>query len=670
MAPCSGLTTALLVVGWCAAVTPSLTNTAESDHSYQLPFGPFSQTTASAVAEAGAAAQDDLPLLRSSVAGLYVNGAHSPVSNTVEPGRNTSAHVLGPITIYFDEQAVNWRTASLRVSAPRRRNWDDVNLRCGTSQDGYPVGGIEACEKDDLAAQAGAAGTHGEAVCQLSDVAEAGSGEAIFDPRRCGAFTSLLAQTEGQKEEQDELLSFTFTITVDAVKPHGSKPNVNEKKETVSRSWWVGHLRYKRASWPLAPEGGKAWSGFEPNKLSGLFHDPFLPKASHFEEGDELQGVDIQDAYWAAGISIRIPRVGIDEELEAVHAPVGGEVVWVSTFRRAKPPAPENDEKGWVVMIRDEWGFVWQLFRLAKHTITVQPGDLVPQGHVLGSIRRSNLQPAPPVRLPPADPPLEKPSKGTPKYPFRFRSLLINVARPNPDWSEWQPAYTDGWEYFNPVHLLSEGTYFSNVPPYADPSALFFAQPVSSPSAPPLARVSSDDVVKPVLSGNVEILVVFDAFLEAPGNPGDGMDAISLYALDWAVWPVGPGNPEGGYRKDQCADESKDPNVRYRISFQHSKFPRFWNSTASAYDKLFAHYVPSFKHGAFSWARETMSSQFDEKARTLVYAPTRTLRGEPDIRGSWDTRTLRNGMYWVSVRGRDYWGQIGCVTAQVRIINL
>ncbi|KAE8243889.1 hypothetical protein A4X06_0g6069 [Tilletia controversa] len=38
-------------------------------------------------------------------------------------------------------------------------------------------------------------------------------------------------------------------------------------------------------------------------------------------------------------------------------------------------------------MVRDEWGFVWQLFGLAKHSIVASLGDLVPQGRVLGASR-------------------------------------------------------------------------------------------------------------------------------------------------------------------------------------------------------------------------------------------------------------------------------------------
>ncbi|KAK0521409.1 hypothetical protein OC834_006679 [Tilletia horrida] len=638
-----------------------------------LPQRPFLTTAQQSEQQHSAATA---PLIRSSISGLYVNAAHRPPPDTLTPGRNASSHALAPITLYFDKDAVDPRTAFLRVSAPRRRNWEEVTLGCGTSADGYPVGGIESCERDDLAAAAAAKAT--ATVARTPDMLTAAEqerceplsvsveeGELVFDPARCPAVASALSAepARAQREKQDELLSFTFTVTADTV----GSARLKDEHASVTRTWWVGHLRYERAKWPMAHDGDSKWDGVQPNKVSGLFHDPYIPRAAHFDDTDDLKGVDIEHSYWALGVSLRIPEVGLGDDMEAVHAPAGGEVVWVGKFRRPRPPAPENDEKGWVVMVRDQWGFVWQFFRLAKDSITVTPGDLIPQGHVLGAIRRSHLSPAPPVRRPPADPPLEKPDKGTPKYPFRFRSLQVNVVRPNAEWEEWKPPYVDGWHYFNPVHFLSEGSYFSNVPPYSDPATLFFARPSLSVSTPPLALLSSNDVVKPVLTGNIEILVAFDAFLESPVDPGDGMDAISLYALEWAVWAVGPEDGPG-YAKNQCVRESE--RVRYKISFEHSKFPRDWNETATATSRLFAHYVPTFSYGPFRWARQSLSSQFDEKARALIYAPTRSLQGRADVRGSWDTRVHRNGMYWVSVRGRDYWGQVGCVTAQVRIFNL
>ncbi|KAE8214582.1 hypothetical protein CF327_g2055 [Tilletia walkeri] len=653
----AALAVASLALSTGTQASPLSSPSDNSDSIYQLQQPMLSSYTQ----QAHSAAAESPPLMRSSVSGLYVNAAHRPPPDKVSPGRNASSHALAPITLYFDTDVLDPRTTYLSVSAPKRRTWEDVTLRCGMSFGEYPVGGIESCEKDDLAAaqtEHAQSQRSAETRCQ-PQIISVERGEVTFDPALCPSVASVLADSAEKSQHQDELLSFTFTATADAV---------GATDEPVSQTWWAGHLRYGRARWPMAQNGADRWDGVEPNKVSGLFHDPFLPRAGHFNETDDMQGVFIKDAYWALGISLPVPEVGLGDEMEPVHASAGGEVVWVGKFRRPKPPAPENDEKGWTVMVRDEWGFVWQFFRLAKHSITVTPGDLVPQGHVLGAIRRSQLSAHPPVRRPPADPPKRKPDKGTPKYPYRFRSLQVNVARPNVEWDAWKPPYVDGWNYYNPIHFLSEGTYFSGVPPYSDPAALFFARPSLSATTPPLALLSTNDVVKPILTGDIEILVVFDAFLESPGDPADGMDAISLYALEWAVWPAGEEDGPDGYGKNDCVKESE--RVRYSISFEHSKFPNSWNSSENAYDKLFAHYVPTFSYGPFSWARQSFSSQFDEKARTLIYSPTRVIRGEPDVKGSWNTKSHPNGVYWVSVRGRDYWGQIGCVTAQVRIFNL
>ncbi|KAL9939370.1 hypothetical protein V8E36_002183 [Tilletia maclaganii] len=613
----------------------------------------------------------DTPLIQSSISGLYVNAGHRPAPPSQGPSSPSPAsHSLSPITLYFDTDVLDPRTAIVTVSVPRRRTWEDVTLKCGVSSDDYPVGGIESCERDDLAATRSASDADSvsgiDALrCELTLISDE-QGALSFDPRECPSVVTALSQrtahTSDEDAARDELLSFTFTVTADVKAPG---------QGSVSRTWWVGHLRYQRAKWPLSREGEPTWDGTQPNKVSGLFHDPFIPRAAQFDDDDDLKGVDIQHSYWSLGISIRIPEQGLGDELEPVHAPVGGEVVWIGRFRRPKPPAPENDEKGWTVMIRDEWGFVWQLFRLAKHSISVAPGDLIPQGHIIGSIPRAHLSARPPVPQPPADPPLTKPDKGTPKYPFRFRTLQVNVVRPNAEWEEWTGPYVDGWSYYNPMHFLSEGSYAPNVPPYADPPILYFARPSQSPSTPPLALLSTNDVVKPILTGDIEILTVWNAFLQSPIDPNDGMDAASLYALEWAVLPVGA-EEEGksDYAKDECVREGG--GVKYQLSFEHAKFAQSWNTTERATSQLFAHYVPTFTYGALRWTRKSLSSQFDEKARTLIYAPTRVsaTTGEPEVGASWNTRLYRNGMYWVSVRARDYWGQVGCVTGQVRIFNL
>lgn len=80
------------------------------------------------------------------------------------------------------------------------------------------------------------------------------------------------------------------------------------------------------------------------------------------------------------------------------------------------------------------------MFGMSPRTLRIYEGQYIREGHVLGGAPRRPLSAQPPDTDPPADPP-KKPTPGTPKYPFRFREVQLNVARPNPVWKHWQEPY-------------------------------------------------------------------------------------------------------------------------------------------------------------------------------------------------------------------------------------
>lgn len=175
-----------------------------------------------------------------------------------------------------------------------------------------------------------------------------------------------------------------------------------------------------------------------------VMQDPYLPKASKPDVSDVLQGVDTTFSSWANGISIRVPTNPNNThdfksypEYEPVYAPVAGQVVWSRNYVLPRAPANgRNDEVGWAIMIRDDWGFVYQLLGMNATSIQVELGQYISVGTKIGSISRTSLSLEPPCRHRPSDPP--KMDDESRRYPFRERLLRVMVARPDAKWTEWK----------------------------------------------------------------------------------------------------------------------------------------------------------------------------------------------------------------------------------------
>jgi hypothetical protein len=333
--------------------------------------------------------------------------------------------------------------------------------------------------------------------------------------------------------------------------------------------------------------------------------------------------------------------------------------------------------------IRDDWGFVYQLLGLDEKAIDVELGQVIKAGHIVGSSSRTPLSWEPPCRHKPADPP--KMYDDTRRYPYRNRVLRIRVARPDPIWKGWKGPAENGWQYFNPLDAFTSDHLESHVPPDVNPKQLYFARPSSDGGlTPPSVFATTNDLFQPPsLSGNVEIIAGFDAFISLPGNTGGQLDPTALHALEWAVWPKVDSS------STMLEDCDKPDGVEWRMTFEHSKvsssqnrllycstnlvrfqLPKAW-SISLVKNALLAHYVPAFLVGTIPFFKTKYASSFDEKGRKLYYSPTRSLVGLPDGRGFWDTtkEPEGNGIYQVKVRGRDWFGNEGCFGANIKINN-
>lgn len=599
--------------------------------------------------------------------GLYLG---SPISRGAPPY----------LSLFMDVPLYSLDDVEIDVSQMHLRNWDEVHYKCGSTEGGT----IETCEQQDKeeAKRQVDQSNNERSQCKASRIIHEQS-RILIDAESCPPLSSILFKREldGIMSTKTILESLVLTFTVQRL-----VPVVRE-----SHHFWLGRLR--RAEGP-GPDGGALWpfagtahggndstsmkyTGLVPNRISGLMQDPYLPRSAHPDSFDPLNGVDLTFATWSYGVSIRVPHNNAEQEdapaVEPVHAPVFGQVIWKGNYTITRAPGNHrNDEQGFGLMIRDEWGMVYQLLSLKEESVKVDLGKSVNAGQEVGGASRASISLEPPCRHKPADPP--KMDDDSRRYPYRWRDLHIYVARPHPSWTEWREPLERGWQYFNPLDAFTLAGRTNGITPDPNPSQLFFAEPSENGAlTPPKIVATSQDLIQPpTLSSEAEVIVSFDTFMQTPGDEGDQLDLISLHALDWTIIPLGS-NPNGileANPHDMFNCENVAPGTIWRTAFEHTKLPNSWTVPLPK-TNLLAHYVPSFTVGSVPWFKTKYASQFDDKARKLFYAPTRIFVGQTDGRGAWDTRKEPdgNGIYQVWVRGRDWFGNAGCFGTTVRIKN-
>lgn len=331
-------------------------------------------------------------------------------------------------------------------------------------------------------------------------------------------------------------------------------------------------------------------------------------------------------AYFHNGLDIRSDADPRQNETYAspIHSPVDGQVVNVVNY------TPGQDLY-WSMMIRDEYGLIWQFHHMDINTYRFRMGQYVKRGDILGR-----------VALWPED---------VLPNGYRYHHLHLNIATPSPAWKHFHDPYTDGWTYYNPFHILTEGTYRNSNPPSTE-GIIFFLQNGHNE-----AFASSKDIMPPVVYGQVDMVVEFGSVFDVPSEASTHGAPYrqGLYELEWSVIPV-----------------DADDAARYTETFV--TFVKNPNSWASVYpnvtvddmtDKLNAVYVDKF-----SYHQVEHTSILNYYERRLYYCPTNLIRGEPHRDGAWNTTAWPDGLYEVVLTGRDYYGLETNVGAKVYISNV
>lgn len=370
---------------------------------------------------------DRFPVVHLSHSGVYLS---SPIS------RNAPQY----LTFSVDSSLYDIESVKVTIGRSKQRNWEQTHLECG----GLDAVGIEACEKDDLKE---IETTTIAQKCEPYKIIPSQS-RVLINTDSCPSLNSLLSVSVQSNVHETYLDSVTLSFEIQRV-----FPTRREK-----HSYWIGKIVRKTgkvkdggALWPYAvknkdDEGNTfalpEWTGRLPNTISEQMQDPYMPKSYKAEATDVLNGVDLIDSTWSYGISILSPTNGnvskpTDRKWEAIHAPISGQIVWMGTYNLPRAPGNHrNDENGYALMIRDEWGFVYQLLGLDETQVYVKLGEIIEAGHIIGSSSRTPLSQEPPCRHKPADPP--EMYDNSRRYPHRNRVLRIRVSRPDPSWKDWK----------------------------------------------------------------------------------------------------------------------------------------------------------------------------------------------------------------------------------------
>lgn len=238
----------------------------------------------------------------------------------------------------------------------KQRNWEQTHLECG----GLDAGGIEACEADDLR-EVDSLGASSDITCEPYKIIPS-QARVLINTRSCPSLSALLSVKPESIATETYLDSVTLSFEI--------KRRLPTRKE--KHSFWIGRLvRAPRhdsdggALWPYARQRVNdtqsnpfPWNGHLPNAITTQMQDPYMPKAYKTEAADVMNGVDLVHSAWSLGISVLSPTnrnvsTPLDRKYEAVHAPVGGQIVWMGEY--VIPMAPSNhrnDESGYAIMVR------------------------------------------------------------------------------------------------------------------------------------------------------------------------------------------------------------------------------------------------------------------------------------------------------------------------------
>ena len=398
-------------------------------------------------------------------------------------------------------------------------------------------------------------------------------------------------------------------------------------------------VKRPRSPWPLENEPG-VWPPNAPNALGNIY-----------ENYQTFGG--IRAPYWHQGLDIRgellkRPALTLQDSdnsesltrpvASAVHSPVTGKVVQKVQYGAG--------HLYWSLMVMDNYGFVWQFHHIDPSTMTVEIGQQILRGHVLGYIA-------------------QWPASQNGAY---YHHVHMNVARPHRSWFDEDGVlhcpkpYIDGWIYYNPLDFLNHGKFRNAQRPYTD--GLLFLFKHGSETAFAAAKTADMDTSNSKnatsVSGHIDAVISFSSEFD-PSNSVPGYPYIhGVHELKWSL--------------ERVLDTERVAGPFVLLSM--ARMGPNWDTCAPSFTVACAQsfltkiFRPSFRFGG-----KFYRSVFDYKTRKVYYSVTNggpiglPIHQSERFGSGLNTANYTNGEYWFTVEARDWFGNIRAVRARLIIQN-
>ncbi|KAJ3019781.1 UNVERIFIED_CONTAM: hypothetical protein HDU68_010511 [Siphonaria sp. JEL0065] len=430
---------------------------------------------------------------------------------------------------------------------------------------------------------------------------------------------SLMFKKNGNAVEE-ESRNWWSTI-IDALKP--KKPS----SKFVFLEQQVDIVKRPLVPWPFANEDG-IWPPSAPNAIGSVAHN-FQTYGEPYIHG----GFDIRTAANAS-----------------CHSPVAGLVVKIVQYNPS--------DLYFSIMIQDEYDFIWQFHHLDPNSFTVEEGDFIKQGHVIGKV----------IFWPEL-------MNGA-----NYHHTHMNVARAKNSWNTPKKGYPNpyipGWKYYNPFSFFNNGkTYKNSVQPssdgilhlFSDRSKPSFAQAHHMESVN-LMKISSTPV-KGTIHAVTHLITEFSPSNDIPGTPYFQCPHEIIWFVSKRHGSTNGPLPNGDDALDYILKKYQIVKGPLTLSRFDRLPPAQWPRNLDAQDK--SPLRDLFKYEFETSDGEKVKSQFDYVVRKPYYSVTNTVGGEiGDGEGSgWDTKEVGNGEYVFHVIARDWFGEWGHWTYPLTVEN-
>lgn len=420
-----------------------------------------------------------------------------------------------------------------------------------------------------------------------------------------------------------------------------------------------------KVPWPLENTPG-VWPPTEPNTVANIM-----------EDYQTFNGMGAP--YWHQGLDIRSelesPAVDVPMIFQSETADVNrmaGKVHSTCAGRVVNRVRYGSGDLYWSVMVLDNYGFVWQYHHMDPKSITVNIGDIVAEGQILGRIAFW-------------------PSK---QNGHNYHHVHMNVARPQASWygADGQlvapKPYIDGWTYYNPYDFLDHGKhYWNDKAPYSSDGLVYLFKHGESEAFAThnmsMNPSSQSSII--TVDGTIDIVVSFQSEFRPPNKVPGYPYILGVNELWWEV--EGTNNLQSN---DVLFSGDKVKAAIWNSSFARmppsylismARMGPDWPCAPAFTVACSDRFLLPIHRRQFSINGSRKQSIFDYRNRRLYYSITNTgpmgyPLDEHHHSTGWQTKQslfgeqrFPNGQYKVTIGARDWWRNEAEISFTIEIRN-